>query len=81
MLYHVSNNAAVWCPTLQVRVVLLCGEGRSFCSGADLSSAMVSNGHYSITTQQKFSSLIVQLYKLRHPVIALVHGAAAGKCM
>lgn len=64
------------------RAVLITGEGRAFCSGADLSatgsSAMIGGkGFYSALTQA-FNPLMLALARLDVPVITAVNGPAAG---
>jgi methylglutaconyl-CoA hydratase len=68
----------------EVKVVLLKAEGESFCSGADL-AYLQQIAKYDFQQNQQDSSnlmkLFLQIYTLRKPVIALVHGAAlAGGC-
>lgn len=65
------------------RVVLITGEGRAFCSGADLASrgagASVSGGQaaYSALTKS-YNPLMLKLAKLDVPIITAVNGPAAG---
>ncbi|MFG2024851.1 enoyl-CoA hydratase-related protein [Streptomyces sp. NPDC048825] len=55
-----------------VRVVLLAGEGRAFCSGADLASVV------DASTVDAANRAILALRRIGKPVIAAVGGAAAG---
>ena len=65
------------------RVVLITGEGRAFCSGADLSArgagASVSGGQgaYSALTKS-YNPLMLKLAKLDVPIITAINGPAAG---
>ena len=65
------------------RVVLITGEGRAFCSGADLAArgerASVSGGPgaYAALTKS-YNPLMLKLAKLDVPVITAVNGPAAG---
>ncbi len=67
-----------------VRVVVLSGEGESFCSGADL-AYLQQISRFDFQQNQEDSgrlmNLFLQIYTLRKPVIAKVHGnALAGGC-
>ncbi|MFQ5666253.1 MAG: enoyl-CoA hydratase/isomerase family protein [Candidatus Binatia bacterium] len=66
-------------------VVLLRGAGRAFCAGLDLkepSGDPAGRGDQGIAAalrgQRHISSLILKMRHLPQPIIALVHGAAAG---
>lgn len=67
-----------------VRVVVLKGEGESFCSGADLAYLQQISRfdfHQNQEDSGRLMKLFLQIYTLRKPVIALVHGKAlAGGC-
>ena len=65
------------------RVVLITGEGRAFCSGADLSArragGSVSGGQVAYAALTKsYNPLMLKLAKLNVPVITAVNGPAAG---
>lgn len=68
-----------------VRVVVLTGAGRGFCSGLDLRGTGQLAGtegldrpQAGMATQQHIATLVPQLRSLRQPVIAAVNGPAAG---
>jgi 2-(1,2-epoxy-1,2-dihydrophenyl)acetyl-CoA isomerase len=65
------------------RCVLITGEGRAFCSGADLSArgegASVSGGQGAYNALSKsYNPLMLKLVKLNVPIITAINGPAAG---
>lgn len=64
----------------EVRVVILRGAGRAFCAGFDLKdSQTVSAGPPAgMRAQRHVSELVLLMRRCPQPIIALVHGAAAG---
>lgn len=68
-----------------IRVLILIGAGRGFCSGFDLSLAGSAPGQDEIgetaawmLRQEAFAGLVTRLRALRQPVIAAVNGPANG---
>jgi enoyl-CoA hydratase len=70
-----------------VRVIIITGEGRGFCSGADLmderihkqaSSLFSSAASFLVNIQKKYSRLIIEMREIPQPIIAAVNGPAAG---
>lgn len=65
------------------RAVLITGEGKGFCSGADLAargeaSALTSKGGSHKALQNHYNPMINQVMRANVPVIAAVNGPAAG---
>ena len=69
-----------------IRVIVLTGAGRGFCSGADLNEAMANRDsevfadpeRFLHLAQERYAGLILGLRAIPQPVIAAVNGAAAG---
>ena len=69
--------------TTSVRAVVLTGNGRAFCSGADLRSGFEPHRERPSRTcekalQERFHPIILALRQMPKPVVAAVNGAAAG---
>ncbi|ABD06393.1 Enoyl-CoA hydratase [Rhodopseudomonas palustris HaA2] len=68
------------------RVVVLKGAGRAFCAGLDLKDAMERRGTQqeppgvteSLDSQRRIADIVMLMRRCPQPIIALVHGAAAG---
>lgn len=68
-----------------VKAIVLTGEGRGFCSGADLSASMAkppldAQGQLDLgrALQDHYNPLVLQMRAIPKPVIAAVNGMAAG---
>ncbi len=65
----------------EIRVLILTGAGRGFCSGLDISDDSIAGEpsiQGSLERQELVASLAVALRNLPQPVIAAVNGPAAG---
>ena len=64
-----------------IRVIHICGNGKSFCSGADLNymKNIASFGYnQNLEDAQRLSKLFQKIYFCNKPVITLVQGAVIG---
>ncbi|MEN0107569.1 MAG: enoyl-CoA hydratase/isomerase family protein, partial [Pseudomonas sp.] len=68
----------------EVRVVVLTGTGRSFCSGADLAEWAAAEARGDLETYgwtEAAHRLMARLYSLEKPTIAAINGTAVGAGM
>lgn len=64
-----------------VRVIILCGEGKSFCAGADLNymkSMINASYEENLEDADKLGKMFKTIYDTSIPVIAKVQGSAFG---
>ncbi len=62
-----------------VRVLVMTGAGRAFCSGQDLGDkAALQNANLSDTVRERYNLIVSKMQNLKFPVIAAVNGTAAG---
>jgi enoyl-CoA hydratase len=75
----------------EIRVLIMTGAGKGFCSGADLKDErlrseegikLFSNAAtYLEGLQEKYTGIVLKMRRMKQPIIAAVNGAAAGAGM
>ncbi len=66
------------CNDKEVRVVVITGEGRSFCAGQDLAEAIAPGSDLRTIVRDHFNPVVRKIRTLEKPVVAAVNGIAAG---
>lgn len=67
------------CKSESIRAVVLSGAGKAFCSGQDLTEAIDPQGpSIEKIIQEHYNPIVTRISKLPKPVVAVVHGVAAG---
>lgn len=62
-----------------VRAVLIMGSGRAFCAGQDLTDASAATAEsLADAVRERYLPIITKMRHIRKPIVAAVHGAAAG---
>ena len=76
------TEAVDWLDTRDdIRVIEICGNGKSFCAGADINymEDVASFGYnQNLEDAKRLSKLFQKIYFCNKPVITLVHGAVIG---
>jgi 2-(1,2-epoxy-1,2-dihydrophenyl)acetyl-CoA isomerase len=65
---------------MEVRCLVITGEGRAFCSGQDLESVTENMDHGQVL-RKCYNPMVMELDKCKKPVVAAVNGVAAGAGM
>jgi len=82
MMIHELTEAFSWLDERDdIRVIEICGNGRSFCAGADINymKDIAKNGYMqNLEDARRLSKLFQIIYFCNKPVLALVHGHVIG---
>ncbi len=65
----------------ELRVILLTGEGKSFCAGADLNwmrEVVTQSFEENLAESNALADLFYQIYSFKRPVVGRINGAAIG---
>ena len=86
MVEELHDLLAILSKDDSIRILILTGQGRGFCSGADLTEAGQNKDGEALSNpesflrlvQERYADLILALRGIPQPVIAAVNGPAAG---
>jgi len=81
MVSQLANHLTVLAKNDSVKGIVIAGRGKAFCAGGDLKYAVDSadgagSAFYRLAAQ--FHLAIVEIRRMRKPVVAAIHGASAG---
>lgn len=62
----------------EVRVVVLTGEGKAFCSGQDLKASAEEKRSFIDSIQKRYNPIIKAMRNMPKPIVARLNGVAAG---
>ena len=81
MVSQLANQLTTLARDDRVRAVIITGRGKAFCAGGDLKWALThSNGPAAAfhTLAAQFHLAIVEIRRMKKPVVAAINGVAAG---
>ncbi len=81
MIAELTDFAACVSPGMQIRAVILSGQGKIFCAGGDLSwmqAQMTADRQTRMAEARKLAMMLDALNRLPVPLIGAIHGAAMG---
>ena len=61
-----------------VRVIVITGEGKAFCSGQDLKEVEGDDFHFEQVVKEQYNPIIKRLHTTQKPIICRLNGVAAG---
>jgi 2-(1,2-epoxy-1,2-dihydrophenyl)acetyl-CoA isomerase len=77
--FELQNSLKAVAKDEQIRVVVLTGEGKAFCSGQDLKdSAAKENRSFKESLEKRYNPIILAMRNLPKPIICRLNGVAAG---
>lgn len=79
MAFAVQNALDEANSDINVRAIVLTGEGKAFCAGQDLAEATDPNGpELQSIVSKHYNPIITKIRTIEKPIIAAVNGVAAG---
>jgi len=79
LTFEIQDALKVCARDAEVRVVVLTGEGKAFCSGQDLkASSVVENKSFADSLHKRYNPIIKLMRDMPKPIIARLNGVAAG---
>jgi enoyl-CoA hydratase/carnithine racemase len=78
MVGEIADALEAWDKDPNIRVIVLCSEGKHFCAGADFGSRGPDGVAKSPKRGRHLYKEAQRLWRTRKPIVAAVHGAAVG---
>jgi enoyl-CoA hydratase/carnithine racemase len=78
MVAEIADALEVYDRTPEVRVIILCSEGKHFCAGADFASRGPDGVARATKRGRHLYKEAQRLWRTGKPIVAVVHGAAVG---
>ena len=81
LIDEMSDLFTVLAKDESLRVIVLTGEGKSFCAGADLNwmrSVVNQSFEENLNESNRLANLFYQIYTFKRPIIGRINGAAIG---
>lgn len=78
LIFDLTDATDLFKNDLSIKVLIIIGEGNGFCSGADLAEQANEKSNAEDALMMGFKPIFENIINMPKPVIAAIHGPAAG---